>query len=274
MTSGHDLIARIEASYDGSPRPRADTEEVGPFTLFVARADMKHGYYARPSLGGTLIPTVDDARRLLALQRERDLPRAIEWVDEVTPGLDRAAEEAGYAVERYPLMALDGELAGNAGSTRLIDPADEALLVETRAAIAVAFDNEGTTIGEAGLAERDAAHDSPHAVLNDSFREAVAAGDFILAAAFAPDEPAAGAVGGGSLMPVGDTAEIAGVGVLPAYRRRGLAAEITYVLGHEGRRRGVDLVFCSADSDDVARVYAGVGFRRVGTALIAEAPAS
>ena len=233
---------------------------------------MKHGYYARTRLGVTLIPAVEDLRRLLARQRERDVPRAIEWVDEIAPGLDRAAEEAGYSVERYPLMALDRELVGRAGSTRLIDPADEPLLVEARAAISVAFDNEGTTVGEAGLAERDAAHDSPHAVLDDAFREAVAAGDFVLAAAFAPDEPAAGAVGGGSLMPVGDAAEIAGVGVLPAYRRRGLAAEITYVLSREGRRRGVDLVFCSADSEDVARVYAGVGFRRVGTALIAEAP--
>jgi len=35
--------------------------------------------------------------------------------------------------------------------------------------------------------------------------------------------------------------------------------------------RGVTTVFCSADDDDVARVYAAVGFRRVGTACIAEA---
>jgi hypothetical protein len=34
--------------------------------------------------------------------------------------------------------------------------------------------------------------------------------------------------------------------------------------------RGVTTVFCSAQSDDVARVYAGVGFERVGTACIAD----
>jgi hypothetical protein len=38
----------------------------------------------------------------------------------------------------------------------------------------------------------------------------------------------------------------------------------------DARRRGVDTVFLSASSDDVARVYAKVGFRRVGTACTAE----
>ena len=36
--------------------------------------------------------------------------------------------------------------------------------------------------------------------------------------------------------------------------------------------RGVTTVFCSAHSDDVARVYGGVGFTRVATACISELP--
>jgi ribosomal protein S18 acetylase RimI-like enzyme len=272
MTTDRDLLAVIETCYDAIPRPRTDTQEIGPFTLFVARSNAAHDYYARPSLAETLIPTVDDTRRLLERQRELGVPRAIEWVDEITPSLDRAAEEAGYEIERYPLMALEGEVRGDAGLTRLIDPADEELLVEARAAIAVAFDNEGTERGEPGVAERDAARGSSHAVIDDTFRQAVRSGHFIVAAAFAADEPDVGAVGGGSLMPAGPAAEIAGIGVLPAYRRRGLAAQVTYVLGREGHRRSVETIFCSADSDDVARVYAGVGFRRIGTACIATAP--
>jgi ribosomal protein S18 acetylase RimI-like enzyme len=272
MTSDGELLNVIETCYDAIPRPRTDPEEVGPFTLFVVRGNLAHGYYARPRLGETASATVEDVRRLLERQRELGVPRAIEWVDEVTPGLDALAAEAGYEVERYPLMALEGEVRGDAGLTRLIDPADDELLVEARAAISVAFDNDGTTRGDAGVEARDAARDSPHAVLTDSFREDVRSGHFILAAAFAADDPDVGAVGGGSLMPAGPAAEIAGVGVLPAFRRRGLAAQITYVLGREGRGRGVEVIFCSADSDDVARVYAGVGFRRVGTALIASAP--
>jgi predicted GNAT family acetyltransferase len=77
-------------------------------------------------------------------------------------------------------------------------------------------------------------------------------------------------VGGGSYLPVDGVAEIAGVGILPAYRRRGLAAQVTFVLASDARAHGVDTVFCSADSDDVARVYGRIGFIRVGTACIVE----
>src|SRR4051794_15063394 len=110
MTADRDLIAVIETCYDAIPRPRTDPQEIGPFTLFVARRPGGFGYYARPRLGETTPATVDDVRRLLDRQRELDVPSSIEWVDEVTPGLDVVAEEAGYEVERYPLMALEGEV--------------------------------------------------------------------------------------------------------------------------------------------------------------------
>jgi predicted GNAT family acetyltransferase len=67
-------------------------------------------------------------------------------------------------------------------------------------------------------------------------------------------------------------AEIAGVAVLPAFRRRGLAAGLTYVLATDARANGVSTVFCSAQSDAVARVYEGVGFARVGTTCEAAPP--
>jgi N-acetylglutamate synthase-like GNAT family acetyltransferase len=41
------------------------------------------------------------------------------------------------------------------------------------------------------------------------------------------------------------------------------------MLAHDAREHGVRTVFCSAQSDDVARVYEAVGFRRVGTSCIA-----
>ena len=82
----------------------------------------------------------------------------------------------------------------------------------------------------------------------------------------------AGPVGGGSYNPCAGVAEIVGVGVLPAYRRRGIAGALTSVLARQALDTGCRTVFCSADDDDVARVYAASGFRRVGTACAAEAP--
>jgi predicted GNAT family acetyltransferase len=50
----------------------------------------------------------------------------------------------------------------------------------------------------------------------------------------------------------------------------GLGGAVTATLAREALRRGVQTVFLSASDDDVARVYARLGFQRIGTAMIAE----
>jgi ribosomal protein S18 acetylase RimI-like enzyme len=74
----------------------------------------------------------------------------------------------------------------------------------------------------------------------------------------------------GSHQPVRDVTEVVGVATLPALRRRGLGTVVTHALAADALRRGCDIIFLSADDDAVARLYARIGFRRVGTALIAE----
>jgi len=74
----------------------------------------------------------------------------------------------------------------------------------------------------------------------------------------------------GRHQPVGEVSEIVGVGTLPSARRRGLGQALTATLVADARSRGVRTVFLSAGDEDVARVYARLGFRQVGTALIAE----
>jgi predicted GNAT family acetyltransferase len=45
---------------------------------------------------------------------------------------------------------------------------------------------------------------------------------------------------------------------------------VTAVLASNARERGVETVFLSASDDAVARIYTRLGFRRIGTAMIAE----
>src|SRR5215510_11810762 len=71
------LLDRLERSYDAIPRVGgARAEPVGPFELFL-REGPGWPYYARPRLGTTVV-TVDDVRAVLARQRERAVPEAIE----------------------------------------------------------------------------------------------------------------------------------------------------------------------------------------------------
>lgn len=43
-----DELARIERYYDTVPRVAAETEGIGPFTLFVAGEDTSWQFYAQP----------------------------------------------------------------------------------------------------------------------------------------------------------------------------------------------------------------------------------
>src|SRR3954463_10855766 len=80
-------LDEIEAYYDTVPRAVATTEEVGPFTLFLAVEGMEWQFYARPRLACTQAFTADDVRRVLERQVELGRPRSIEWVDPGTPSL-------------------------------------------------------------------------------------------------------------------------------------------------------------------------------------------
>jgi ribosomal protein S18 acetylase RimI-like enzyme len=258
------LLRRLETYYDAVPRGRADPQEIGPFTLFVARSGWP--YYARPRLGDDAGATVGDLRRVLERQRQLEVPLSFEWVDETTPGLEAVAVEAGLTVERCPLLVLDGEPRGDAGTARMLGPGEGRDLALSRAAISVGFETGGTATGSEGVAARDTMLGTGFAVVDDEVERRLGAGAIRAAACYPSEQPDLGPVGGGSHAPVDEVTEIAGVGVLPAFRRRGLAAAVTFVLARDALDNGVTTVFCSAQSRDVARIYERVGFRAVATA--------
>jgi len=265
-------LGRLERYYDSVPRTGSRVEEVGPFTLFVAKSGWP--YYARPRLGDAAAASPDDVRRVLARQREIGVPQSIEWVDETTPRLMETVRSVGVEVEVCPLLVLRRDPRGSAGTARLLHPdlpGDVADLAVSRAAVSVGFGNPGTATGAAGIAERDQALAERDEGANAFALEGMRAGRLRLAAVYDAADLGVGPVGGGSYSPVDGVAEIAGVGVLPAYRRRGLAGQLTFAMARHALGSGVTTVFCSAQTPEVARVYEAVGFRRVGTACVAAA---
>ncbi len=266
------LLDRLERYYDAVPRSGARAEDFGALTLFV-RTGPGWPFYARPTVGWTGSVTAADVTAVRARQRELGLPESFEWVAEVTPGLRAAATGAGLAVHEHPLMVLEPgtptpvpapALAGLV--VRVVRPHEPALF----GALAVpdrAFAEPGTAIGAAGTAELAVAEQArrrdesvPRTIeWMETGRSAIVAAiqDGVVLSA-------------GRHQPVGPVSEIVGVGTLPAARRRGLARRVTAGLVADARAGGVELVFLSAGDADVARIYAGLGFRAVGTALIAE----
>lgn len=264
-----DLLRCIDAYCDTAPRATARAEEHGSLVLFVA--DRGWPFYARPRLARNTEPTADEIRAVLARQIELGVPQAIEWVHETAPALASAARSAGLAVQLCPLLVLRSPVRARpaGGKVRLMD-ADDPELSAVNAALDVAFATPGTAVGVAGTTHRDEAVDTPTAIRRLEFTvDALRSGRTVRAGAFVDG---AGAVGGGSHNPRGAVTEIVGVGMLPAFRRRGMAGALAHLLARQALDSGISTVFCGAESTEVARVYEHVGFHRIGTICAAESP--
>ncbi|MFE9374682.1 GNAT family N-acetyltransferase [Streptomyces sp. NPDC006711] len=264
----HPSLDALERYYDAAPRSSARVEDFGPLTLFVREGDAGWPFYARPTPGHPGPVTADDVDAVRARQRALGVPEALEWVAEVNPGLRAAVEESGLGVHEHPLMVLDPQ-APPAEPHPLVralgagDPLLHAALVVPR----LAFAAPGTDVGGAGVGELTAAIVA-HAGdgLAEQVGERIRAGRTAVAAAVENGLPLCS----GMHNPVGQVSEIVAVGTLPAARRRGLGRGVTAALVADARGAGAATVFLSAGDADVARMYASLGFRPVGTALIAE----
>jgi ribosomal protein S18 acetylase RimI-like enzyme len=271
----YEVVERIDVFCDAVPRRRARADDCGPLVLFVPTGP-GWPYYARPRRGSHPPVTAADIRAVRARQRELIIPESFEWIEEITPEMAATAADAGLEVQSHPLMVLTEPARTRTPlpppppgiTVRVVAPEDQEL-DRIWAVPTVAFSHPGTAVGEAGVAERDkiaADHDGGTMAM---LRERLRSGQSVLAAAYGPDGPLAA----GSYQAVDGVAEITGVGVLPASRRQGLGAAVTALLAADAVERGVETVFLSASDDAVARVYARIGFREIGTAMIAE-PAS
>ena len=279
-----DVFVRLERFYDAVPRDAAVAEDIGGFVLFVRQGN-GWPYYARPRLGaGT--PSAADITAVRQRQRDLGAPEAFEWVHETTPDLLAVARSAGLDVLLAPLMVLERaalvpDLPLPDARIRFLDPAGPSFAADLAASRAVGrlgFGAPATAtvpvgallVEPAGPSERDAVPPLTSEAVEEE-RRRFTAGRFTGAVV---ESPVDGILAGGTTQRVDDVAEIAGVATLPSARRRGYASQLTASLARHALHSGVDLVFLSAGDDDVARLYSKVGFRRIGTACIAEPAAA
>jgi ribosomal protein S18 acetylase RimI-like enzyme len=259
------LLARLERYYDAVPRTAARAEDFGPLTLFVTEG-AGWSYYARPTLGDTAQVTAADVEAVRLRQRELGIPEAFEWVSETSPGLLAPVEASGLVAHSYPLLVLDPtrwaahEPPPDVRVRQL--EADDTAVDAGRAVASLAFLHGGVEVGDS----REVTPGPEDGSL-EALRERMRKGLTITVLA----EDDLGPLGSGSHQPVDGVTEIVGVGTVPAARRRGIGAAITSALVGDALRTGVDVIFLSAGSEDVARIYRRLGFVDVGTAYVAEA---
>lgn len=266
-----DLIKVIDRACDEFPRNSgAVVSRVGPFDLFTNPDPAGWPYYARP-LGDAFTFADADVAAVRAAQRERGVPEAIEWIDEMLPALSGVVERNGMPVHRAPLLVLDPDALLTStevpGATLgLLDPDAEefaADLMCSRAVAEIAFgprDGTDERAGDQAAATAVAAAESAARRLRTpAFGEIVAR------------RRDHGIVGRGALQCAGGVAEIVGVATLPAFRGAGIGSAVAVALAREALRRGSRVVFLSAASIPAARIYERVGFRHVATACVAEA---
>lgn len=280
-----DHFDRLEQFYDALPRPWARVEEIGSLELFVREGE-GWPYYARPRRGSHT-PSAADLTDCRARQRELGVPEAFEWVHETTPDLLAVARSAGLDVLLAPLLSLDPQalvpdLPVPGATIRALDPDSPGFAADLAAARAVArlafaapahrsplgVTEKTLLIEGAGPSERDATADL--AVTDEAvggIRRMLAGGDYEMVVVESPEE---GILATGTSQRVGDVAEVAGVATLPSARGRGYASQLTAALSGRLLNRGAELIFLAAGDDDIARLYTKVGFRRIGTACVAE----
>jgi predicted GNAT family acetyltransferase len=233
--------ARIQSYVRIAAAEGRDTERVGPFLATFDRHDaLRYLSYAIPDDGAQ--PSPEDVAALVAAYRRRErLPR-LEFLPAVAPEAERALLAGGFTVEaRLPVMVCDPATAVDLGAPEGIElgrPEGEDDVRGLLTAQAAAFG--GSPPGDDAVAR---------AVRTDALR------------VLARDTASGLVVGGGvASTPAEGTSEIAGIGVLEAFRRRGVAGALTAALARELFARGVTTAFLTPGDDGAHSVYARAGF--------------
>lgn len=242
------MSAAVHAYLRAAAEPGA--LRVGPFLIrFDEHDDALPFNYAVPDDGAS--PTTGEVAALVAAFRERSRVPRLEYVPQTSPEVEAALLSAGFVPEgRYPL---------------LVCPPASVVDVPVSPDVRVRLVADDPTLWEVARVMNEA-FGAPEATEHDVARlRRILDGGGLVAAAVVESGKV---VGGGQLgRPYEGVAEVAGIAVLPAFRRRGIAGAITALLTREGAGAGVGMPFLTPGDDAAARVYVRTGYRQVGEAL-------
>jgi GNAT superfamily N-acetyltransferase len=253
-------IPALIAAYMRAAAGRRPGSRIGPFTAGLdAHSDDPMRNYAVPDHGAC--PSAGDIDALITLFRHSDRPPRLEYIEEDAPCAWPALAAAGFTIERRtPVMIAtpatrltqrspagitirqatsDADLAAAAAVQHHAyqmpcppgphDIARLTRLTQRGGLVAIAVEESSGTVTGTGLI--DVAADRP---------------------AVAEDRPAVG--------------ELAAVGVLTAFRRRGIASALSAHLARTAHSQGISLVFLEAEPEE-EQIYRRTGFTDATTKI-------
>lgn len=227
-----------------------DHVRVGPFVMrYNPDWSIKYANYAIPDQGAE--PTAPELDALTAAFRERDRMPRLEFLPTWAPAVEPALLAAGFTVEnRAPLLACaPGEL---------LPPKPVEGLVMAEPVTDAEFESAALVqhLGYGGTGE-------PEGGEVKWLRTAAAGGGVAALATF--EGAPAGA--GGCSVPVDGLSELAGLAVAADFRRRGIGAALSAHLTETAFARGCRVVWLEPGDAEVERIYASIGYRRIGEKL-------
>lgn len=225
-------------------RARArDGDQVGPFSVLFSPGD--RGLYANYAIPADAAqPTASDIAALEEAFRTRKRTPRLEYVPAAAPAVEPALLAAGFEVElRPPLMTRRRTVASpqpDPAGFSLVFVEDPEPLSQAVTVAAEAFG--GQSVDAQWL-----------------MSTVVRGGRVLLAHDRASGEPAGT---GAFIRPLGGVTEVVGIGVRPAFRRRGLAQAMTAMLADAAFEGGCHLMFLSAAGEAQSEIYTRAGFLR------------
>ena len=242
-----DALARIQSSLRVAASRNRETARLGPFlATFSPASDLPFLSYAIPDANAD--PTPDDIAALVAFYAARERTPRLEYIPDLAPKVEPALLAAGFAIEiRAPVMVL--------GTLRPAPIPEGVVLIEAQ--------GYGDVRNLVGALNEAYGGEPPTDAEVERQRRRIEDGTIALLAK-ADGEP----VGGGLVVPPEEgLAEVTSIGVREGHRRRGVAAALTSRLTELALARGVETPFLMAGGEPEARIYARVGYRRVGEIL-------
>ena len=240
------MDAEIQAHIRHAAALWRETERIGPFlATFTESSDNPYLNYAVPDDGA--VPTGEEVAALVAAFERRSRKPRLEYLPSVAPAVEAALLAGGFRVEaRPPLMVCTPETAGEvpaAAGIEVLVPAEDAEFAGVVTVAKEAYDNDLSPATKKEVAGRK--------------RLLAEGGCVVLARDEQTREPA-----GSGICDVAreGVTELAAVAVRPAFRRRGIAAAVTFRLVREAFAKGVKVVWLTPDDEQAERIYGRAGF--------------